>query len=102
MLGGIPANTVNARVFEADDHIVDHILDRGILAVQIGHTDILLGRRITVFGIAARAEVMEIGGFIVFENTVDSVRQIAVVRARYVVGDDVNDDLDAVVVRFVA
>ena len=45
---------------------------------------------------------MEIGGFIVFENTVDSVRQIAVVRARYVVGDDVNDDLDAVAVRFVA
>ena len=100
MLRRVPANAVNARVLEADDHIIYHILDICIFTLQIRHAPVLLRGGVAAVVAAVGAEIMEIGGFVVFENAVDAVRQITVIGTGDMVGNHVDDDLHAVLVRF--
>ena len=102
MLGGVPADAVDAGVFETGDHRSRHILNICVFAVQIGHTDVVLRDLGAVVIVRFTALIMEIGGFVVFENAFDFVRQRTAVAAGKVVGDNVDDNLDAVGVRFTA
>ena len=62
MLGGVPADAVDAVLLECADHGGDLVLDIGILTVQIGHADVFIDDVAADLGILVRALIVKILG----------------------------------------
>ena len=97
MLCRVPADAVHARVFEGVDIADDLVLHSGILGFKVGHADVLVGQVVAVVVVGAGSFVVEVVG--VAHIGLDGGRPCAALAACKMVGDDVHDDLDAVLVR---
>ena len=87
MLGGIPAASVNAEALQLLHVCLELLLHARVLGLEVAHTDRAVSHFVAAAIISTAIVVVEVGVLPVVGNPVE--------RAVGVVGNNVNDDLDA-------